>query len=75
MVQAVLVGCGAMSKVWLDAARQTEGVAIVGLVDVDVSGYVENLRVNGVDVTEFVSAELDRRHGTSGLAEKAARTT
>ena len=35
MVQAVLVGCGSMSKVWLEAARQTEGVTIAGLVDLD----------------------------------------
>jgi len=32
------------------------------LVDVDVSGYISNLAVNGIDVTEFVNAELDRRH-------------
>jgi hypothetical protein len=32
------------------------------LVDVSVSGYVSNLTVNGVDVTGFVSQELDRRH-------------
>jgi uncharacterized protein YjbI with pentapeptide repeats len=32
------------------------------LVDVTVSGYVENLVVNGVDVTAYVEAELDRRH-------------
>lgn len=32
------------------------------LVDVSISGYVENLTVNGVDVTGFVNAELDRRH-------------
>jgi DinB superfamily/Pentapeptide repeats (8 copies) len=32
------------------------------LVNVDISGYVSNLTVNGVDVTDFVSAELDRRH-------------
>ena len=40
------------------------GVKIVDawLVDVDVSGYVERLVVNGVDVTAFVDAELDRRH-------------
>jgi len=40
------------------------GVKIVdaALVDVDVSGYVERLVVNGVDVTDFVSSELDRRH-------------
>jgi DinB superfamily/Pentapeptide repeats (8 copies) len=32
------------------------------LVDVSISGYLDNLTVNGVDVTEFVSAELDRQH-------------
>src|SRR5258708_26134817 len=32
------------------------------LVDVSISGYLSNLTVNGVDVTSFVSAELDRRH-------------
>ncbi len=35
MVNVVLAGCGAMSKAWLDAARQIEGLAIVGLVDLD----------------------------------------
>ena len=32
------------------------------LVNVSISGYLSNVMVNGVDVTEFVSAELDRRH-------------
>jgi hypothetical protein len=32
------------------------------LVDVGISGYISNLTVNGVDVTDYVSAELDRRH-------------
>ncbi len=32
------------------------------LVDVNLSGMVGNLRVNDVDVTAFVEAELDRRH-------------
>src|SRR5579872_989405 len=32
------------------------------LVDVSISGYVENVTVNGVDVTDYVNAELDRRH-------------
>jgi hypothetical protein len=31
------------------------------LVDVDLSGYVNHLVVNDVDVTAYVSAELDRR--------------
>ncbi len=32
------------------------------LVNVDISGYLSNVTVNGVDVTDFVNAELDRRH-------------
>lgn len=31
------------------------------LIDVNLSGYVNHLVVNDVDVTEYVSAELDRR--------------
>lgn len=37
MERAVLVGCGAMSRAWLDAARQIDGLTIVGLVDIDRS--------------------------------------
>ncbi|MFC4785104.1 DinB family protein [Nocardioides sp. MAHUQ-72] len=32
------------------------------LVDVDITGDIENLRINGVDVAPLVEAELDRRH-------------
>jgi hypothetical protein len=32
------------------------------LVNVSISGYLSNVTVNGIDVTDFVSAELDRRH-------------
>jgi DinB superfamily/Pentapeptide repeats (8 copies) len=32
------------------------------LVNVSISGYLSNLTVNGVDVSDFVSAELDRQH-------------
>jgi predicted dehydrogenase len=35
MVNAVLVGCGAMSKAWLEAAVETDGLTITGLVDID----------------------------------------
>lgn len=40
------------------------GVTIRGaaLVNVDISGMVENLRVNGVDVVPLVEAELNRRY-------------
>jgi len=36
VLEAVLVGCGAMSRAWLDAARQIDGLKIVGLVDIDI---------------------------------------
>lgn len=32
------------------------------LANVSISGYLSNVTVNGVDVTDFVNAELDRRH-------------
>jgi uncharacterized damage-inducible protein DinB len=32
------------------------------LIDVNISGYLSNVTINGVDVTDFVGAELDRRH-------------
>ena len=32
------------------------------LVNVSISGYLRNVMVNGVDVSDFVNAELDRRH-------------
>ncbi|TJV46954.1 MAG: gfo/Idh/MocA family oxidoreductase, partial [Mesorhizobium sp.] len=35
MIKVVLVGCGAMSRHWLDAVKQIEGLAIAGLVDLD----------------------------------------
>ncbi len=36
------------------------------LSDVDISGFVGGLVVNGVDVTAYVEAELDRRHPERG---------
>jgi predicted dehydrogenase len=36
MLRAVLVGCGLMSRAWLEAVREVEGLEIVGLVDIDV---------------------------------------
>jgi len=35
LVTVVLVGCGAMSKAWLDAVRQVDDLTLVGLVDID----------------------------------------
>src|SRR5688500_3256526 len=34
-MRAVLVGCGAMSKAWLEALRRVEDVSIAGLVDLE----------------------------------------
>jgi len=36
MLTAVLVGCGRMSRAWLEAVRGLTGLRIVGLVDIDV---------------------------------------
>jgi len=33
-LKVVLVGCGGMSRAWLDVARKIEGVELVGLVDI-----------------------------------------
>jgi predicted dehydrogenase len=49
MMNAVLVGCGAMSKAWLDAARQIDGLAIVGLVDLDGERAQARAREYGLD--------------------------
>lgn len=48
-MNAVLVGCGAMSKAWLDAARQIDGLAIVGLVDLDAERAQARAREYGLD--------------------------
>jgi len=34
-LRAVLVGCGSMSKYWLDSAREIPDLEIVGLVDLE----------------------------------------
>src|SRR5690349_4684504 len=34
----------------------------VDLVDVEISGWLDNLRINEVDVAPLIEAELDRRH-------------
>ncbi|SEF13433.1 Predicted dehydrogenase [Rhizobiales bacterium GAS191] len=37
MQKAVLVGCGAMSRAWFEAARTIDGLAIVGVADLDIA--------------------------------------
>ncbi|MFC0540916.1 DinB family protein [Kutzneria chonburiensis] len=45
------------------------GARLIGVVmqDAVIDGFVTNLVVNGVEVTEYVEAELDRRHPVRGL--------
>jgi hypothetical protein len=45
------------------------GARLIGVVmqDAVIDGLVTNLVVNGVEVTEYVEAELDRRHPVRGL--------
>lgn len=60
--------CGRFDVFDLRGARFTDcdlsGVTIRDgwLVDVNISGFVSNLTVNGVDVSDYVNSELDRRH-------------
>jgi predicted dehydrogenase len=48
MLTAVLVGCGRMSRAWLDAVRKLEGLQLVGLVDIDVAQAEKRAREHGL---------------------------
>lgn len=52
---------------------ELDGARFVGVVmqDVEIDGLVAHLVVNGVDVTEYVTAELDRRHPVRLLMRSA----
>ncbi|WP_027034908.1 Gfo/Idh/MocA family protein [Mesorhizobium ciceri] len=52
MIDVVLVGCGAMSKAWLDAIRQIHGLTLVGLVDLDADRA--RARAREYDLTNVV---------------------
>jgi len=63
MMNVVLVGCGAMSKAWLDAAREVPEIAIVGLVDLDADRAKARAReyeLNGVAIGSNLDALLDQ---------------
>lgn len=63
MVRAVLVGCGAMSRVWLEAARKIDGLSIVGLVDLDMErarGRAAEFILVGAQIGTDVEEVLDR---------------
>lgn len=57
MLTAVLVGCGAMSRAWLEALRKLEGVRLVGLVDIDLVRAEERARDYGL-TDAVVGADL-----------------
>ncbi len=64
MVDAVLVGCGAMSKAWLEAARRIDGLSIVGLVDLDLDRArtrAAEYGLDGVAIAASLDANLDCR--------------
>lgn len=56
MTTAILVGCGAMSRAWLEAARQIDGLSIVGLVDLEVERARARAAEFGLDAAVGVSA-------------------
>ena len=62
-MNVVLVGCGAMSKAWLDAAREVPEIAVVGLVDLDADRARTRAReyeLNGVAIGTNLDAVLDQ---------------
>lgn len=62
-MKVVLVGCGAMSNRWLDAARQIEGLAVAGLVDLDAERAQARAREYGLAAAVIgtsVDAVLDQ---------------
>ena len=64
MLEAVLVGCGAMSRAWLDAARQIDGLSVVGLVDLDVErarSRAAEFGLEGAATSDSVDGMLDRK--------------
>ncbi len=59
---AKFTGCDLTDARFRDCDMTRVKIIDAWLVDVNVSGYLEKLVVNDVDVTAFVEAELNRRH-------------
>ena len=63
VIEAVLVGCGAMSRAWLEAARQIDGLSVVGLVDIEIDrarSRAAEFGLAGAAVGDSLDAILDR---------------
>lgn len=63
MLHVVLVGCGAMSKTWLEAARQSPEIRIAGLVDLDADRARQRAReyeLAGVAIGTDLDVILDQ---------------
>jgi predicted dehydrogenase len=64
-LKAALVGCGAMSRAWLQAAAQIAGLRVVGLADLDVErakGRAAEFSLQDVVVAKDVHELLSRSH-------------
>jgi len=60
---AVLVGCGGMSKAWLQAAQSMNDVKVIGLVDTDISKAKELQQQFGLEDV-LVTGDLDEALST-----------
>jgi predicted dehydrogenase len=64
VVEAVIVGCGAMSGAWLKAASQIDDLSIVGLVDIDVArarARADEFHLDSADVGASLDEMLDAK--------------
>lgn len=58
MLSAVLAGCGAMSKAWLEVAAKVDQLSIAGLVDIDIERATSRAKEFGLNAA-VVGTDLD----------------
>lgn len=62
MQRAVLVGCGAMSRAWLEAAQTIDGLSVVGLADIDAErarARAEEFALTDATIADSLDALLE----------------